>query len=130
MRRTLRLAMQRSVHGKQSQRIAGLFGFVDGAAFKRHRYRVRLIGARVVEFSINENRDRNQSRLPALRELQHTYGSRSFDLFLRLGLFRNLFRSSLLRTLQLRRALCDRVRGSQRKQKSQNDDDGPPRSAV
>ena len=105
MRRTLRLAVQRSVHRKQSQRIAGLFGFVDSAAFERHRYRVGLIGARVVEFSIDQNRYRNQSRLATLRELQDTYGSWSFDLFLQLGFFRNLFRSSLLRPLQLRRAL-------------------------
>jgi hypothetical protein len=130
MRRTLRLAVQRSVHRKQSQRIAGLFGLIDRAAFQRHRYRVRLIGAGIVELAVDENRHGNQRRLPALRELQDAYGSRSFNLFFRLGFFRNLFRSSLLRPFQLRRALRDRIPRNQRRDKSQNPDDGQPRSAV
>ena len=105
MRRTLRLAVQRSVNRKQSQGIARLFGFVDCATLQGHRYRVRLIGAGIVEFAIDKNRDGNQCRLPALRELQHTYRSWSLDLFFWLRFFGELFRSGLLRAFQLRRPL-------------------------
>jgi hypothetical protein len=97
--------VQRSANRKQSQRIAGLFGFVDGAAFERHRYRVRLIGAGIVKLPVDENRDGNQRCLATLRELQDAYGARPFDFFLRLGFFGKLFRGSFLRPFQLRRAL-------------------------
>jgi hypothetical protein len=128
MRGALRLAVQRSIHGKQSQRIARLFGLVDGASFQRHRHRIRLIGAGIVEPAVNQNRDGNQRRLPALRELQQTHGSRSFDLLFGLGFFGKLFFSGLLRAFQLRPALRNRAQRSHHhdEEKPKNDDDGGP----
>jgi hypothetical protein len=52
-------AVQRSRDRKQSQRIARLFGLIDGAGIQRHRHWIRLIHAGIVKLAVDQNCDWN-----------------------------------------------------------------------
>jgi hypothetical protein len=117
------LTMQRSANCKQSLRIPRLLDLIDGARVQRHRHRICLIGAGIVELPIDQNCDRNQRPLAVARQLQKPHRSRPFDVFLLR--FRGLLRRNVFRALKLwsplRRAQRDHC-----DEKRQNDDDGRP----
>ncbi len=69
-------AMQRAVDGEQTLRISGFLRFIHGAPFQCHRHRVRLVRARIVKSSIDQNGHRDQNHLPAFVEFQNSYSSR------------------------------------------------------
>ncbi len=65
------IAVQGASDGEQSERIAGSFSFVDVSRVQRHGYGISLVGGRVPEFPVDQNRDRNERRFPVRRELHH-----------------------------------------------------------
>jgi len=95
------LAVQRAIDREQALRFPRLLRLVHRARFQRHRHRIRFVGARIVELSINQDRDRNQRPLAAAAELQNSHRPRAFPLFQLLG-FRRLFLGNFLTPFKLR----------------------------
>jgi hypothetical protein len=92
--------VQRAANREQALRISGLLGLIYRARFQRHRDRISLVSARIVELSVDQNRYRNQCRFAAA-DLQKPHRSRPFHLF-RLFIFWRLFLGSFLPPLQFR----------------------------
>ena len=103
------LLLQVFVDREQPQRFSRLLCFIHRAGFKRHRNRIRFIGARIIKAPIYHDRDGNQMSL-ALSG-QHQQGGRA-------GPFAH---SVLTRELRPRRA-CQ--------QEQSHADDEPPAAAV
>ena len=69
--------MERAAHREQAQRTAGALSFVNRARIQGHGNWIRFVGGCIPEFSIDQNRNRNQRRLPVGTQLDYTYGARA-----------------------------------------------------
>ena len=56
------IAVQGASDGEQSERIAGSFSFVHVSRVQRHGNGISLVGGRIPELPVDQNRDRNERR--------------------------------------------------------------------
>ena len=70
--------LQRTGHGKQSLRNPGEHGFINRIAPQRHGHGSSLVGAGIVVFSVDENRDRNEMGLAVWRQFEKAQSARTF----------------------------------------------------
>jgi len=82
MRTARALTVQRSMDRKQALRIPGPLCLVHGSRFQRHRDRVRLVSTGIVKLAVDQDRYRNQRPLAAAVQLQNSYRSGLFTLWL------------------------------------------------
>ena len=71
-------SLQRAGHGEQSLRNPGEHGFINRFAPKRHGHGSSLVGAGIVVFSVDENRDRNEMGLAIRRQFKQSQSARTF----------------------------------------------------
>jgi len=70
--------LQRTGYGKQSLRNPGEHTFINRIAPKRHGHGSSLVGAGIVVFSVDENRNWNEMGLAIRRQLKQAQSTRTF----------------------------------------------------